>query len=133
MKDWLRRLIREGRAPLALIALALAIALVVKLRGTAPRPAPEVIPEMTPTPPDSNAQASAHIAHIIATQAAALMALPGVYGVAEGRMPDGRPCILLLVENPDAPGLPREIEGVPVRLDRSEEIRGLGQGVGQVK
>jgi hypothetical protein len=133
MKNRLGRLIREGRAPLALIALVLATALVVKLRGTAPRPTPEVIPEMTPSPPDSNAQASGHIARIIEAQAATLMAIPGVHGVAEGRTPDGRPCILLLVQNLDAPGLPREIEGIPVRLDQSEEIRGLGEGVGQVK
>ena len=132
MKDWLGRLIREGRAPLALIALFGAMALVASLR-TAPRPAPEVTTQMAPSRPDPNASTVAHITRIIESQATRLMELPGVHGVAEGRMPDGRPCILLLVENPDAPGLPKEIEGIPVRLDRTEEIRGLGQGVGQAK
>ena len=119
MKDWPGRLIREGRAPLALIALFGAMALVASLRS-APRPKPEVVLH-----PDSNASEVAHIARIIERDALKLMALPGVHGVAEGRMPDGRPCILLLVQDPGAPGLPKEIEGIPVRLEQSDRIRGL--------
>jgi hypothetical protein len=79
-----------------------------------------------PEPPDSNQAVSARIAEIIKTQAARLMAIPGVHGVAEGRTPEGRPCILLLVQDPDAPALkslPRELEGIPVQFDTTDSIR----------
>jgi hypothetical protein len=113
MKDRLGRLIREGRAPLALIALLAAVLFAVCVRSQ---------PKVTKmASPDSNA--SAHIARLIETQAARLMAIPGVHGVAEGRTPDGRPCILLLAENPDDPALPKELEGVPVIVQRSDSLK----------
>jgi hypothetical protein len=113
MKDRLGRLIREGRAPLALIALLAALVFAVCVR-TQPK-----VTKMAP--PDSNA--SAHIARLIEMHAARLMAIPGVHGVAEGRMPDGRPCILLLAEDPNDPALPKELEGFPVRVQQSDTLR----------
>ena len=132
------RLIRTGRAPLALIALIALFALLafVANRRTAPRPAAmdSLMTEPSSGPPDSNAVASARIAKIIETQAARLMALPGVHGIAEGRTaPDGRPCILLLVEDPTSPAmrkLPKELDGFPIRFDKTDSIRAFGKWSG---
>lgn len=124
MKAVTGRLILRGWAPLA---LCLLIALPACKR-TSPRPA-SVDSAMTEKP-DSNADASARTAAIIAAHAARLMAVPGVHGVAEGRTKDGRPCILLLVEDPNAPevrALPTELEGFPVRFDVSDSIRAFGR------
>ena len=55
-----------------------------------------------------------------------LMALPGVTGVAIGELEDRTPCILVLtVESPDkiSGGIPDILEGHPVRLLESGEIR----------
>ena len=128
------RLIRAGRAPLALIAL-FALLAVFASRRTAPRPAvvDSLMTEPPSGPPDSNAAASERIAKIIETQAARLMALPGVHGIAEGRTPDGRPCILLLVEDPNSPAmreLPKELDGFPIRFDTTDSIRAIGKWPG---
>ena len=112
MKNRLGRLIREGRAPLALIALLAAVLFAVCVRTQSRT--------TKMAPPDS----SARIARLIEVHAARLMAIPGVHGVAEGRTPDGRPSILLLVEDPHAPGLPREIEGVPVTFQQADSLKG---------
>jgi len=136
MLDRLRRLIREGRAPLALIALVLAIAFVVKLRGKAPRPAPDSLEvQMSqPTPPDRGPTAA--IAAVIESEAPRLMAIPGVHGMAEGRTADGRPCILLLVEDPNSPALrelPDSLGGYPVQFDVTDTIKFLGGKVPPMK
>jgi hypothetical protein len=55
-----------------------------------------------------------------------LMAIPGVVGVAVGALDDGTPCILVLVVNESAgirKGVPREIEGHPVKIEVTGEIR----------
>jgi hypothetical protein len=60
------------------------------------------------------------------SHSAELMAMPGVAGVAIGETEDGTPCILVLsaVEADDIRGrVPREIEGHPVRIFESGEIR----------
>ena len=121
------RLILRGWAPFALLVLLALPA----CRRDAPRPA-AVDSAMKPTgSPDSNQAASARIAEIIRTQAARLMAIPGVHGVAEGRTDDGRPCILLLVEDPHAPAvksIPGELESFPVRFSLTDSIRAMDQG-----
>ena len=55
-----------------------------------------------------------------------LMAIPGVVGVAVGALDDGKPCIMVLVvkKTPKSEKLiPRAIEGFPVRIEVSGEIR----------
>jgi hypothetical protein len=55
-----------------------------------------------------------------------LMAIPGVVGVAIGALKDGQPCILVLVVRKTAENrrlIPAEIEGYPVKIEVSGEIR----------
>lgn len=55
-----------------------------------------------------------------------LMAIPGVVGVAIGALKGGRPCILVLVVKKTAENrslIPVEIEGYPVKIEESGEIR----------
>lgn len=55
-----------------------------------------------------------------------LMATSGVVGVAIGALDDGTPCILVLVVNDSAgirKSVPREIEGHPVKIEVTGEIR----------
>jgi len=55
-----------------------------------------------------------------------LMAIPGVVGVAIGELKDARPCILVLVVKKTAENgklIPAEIEGYPVKIEESGEIR----------
>ncbi len=59
---------------------------------------------------------------------AALMAVPGVVGVAVGALDDGSPCILVLVveKTPQHDALiPGVIEGYGVVVQESGEIRAL--------
>jgi hypothetical protein len=55
---------------------------------------------------------------------AAWMALPGVIGVGQGE-DSGRPCILIFVSAPHEAheGLPSEVEGCPVRIVTTGEVR----------
>lgn len=57
-----------------------------------------------------------------------LMAIAGVVGVAIGALDDGRPCIRVLIieDDPELRGrIPRELEGYPVVIDVTGEIRAL--------
>jgi len=68
------------------------------------------------------------LAEVLAAHTPDLMALPGVVGTAESRMPDGRPCVLVMVvkSTPELRAkLPRELEGWPVRVDETGEIRAM--------
>lgn len=59
-----------------------------------------------------------------------LMARPGVVGVAIGAADDGTPCIVVYVvtaADSAAAGWPSEIEGHPLRVEVSGEIRPLGR------
>jgi hypothetical protein len=56
------------------------------------------------------------------------MKLPGVMGTAESRLPDGRPCILVMVEGltPDLKArLPKALEGWPVHVEVTGPIRAM--------
>lgn len=60
----------------------------------------------------------------------ALMARPGVVGVAIGALDDGTPCIAVYVATAADSvrlALPSDIEGHPVRVEVTGEIRPLGQ------
>ena len=68
---------------------------------------------------------------VVKEHAARLMAVSGVHGVAVGETGDGTPCILVLA----GPGaekigcqLPKTIDGHPVRILESDEIRPMGDG-----
>ena len=55
-----------------------------------------------------------------------LMAVPGVTGVAVGALDNGTPCILVLVlkkSDEMAAKIPKSIEGYPVKILESGEIR----------
>ncbi|MFA4946994.1 MAG: hypothetical protein WC674_00605 [Candidatus Krumholzibacteriia bacterium] len=57
-----------------------------------------------------------------------LMAIPGVVGVAVGALDDGRLCIKVLVVKKTSEHrkrVPREIEGYPVVIEESGEIRAM--------
>jgi hypothetical protein len=70
---------------------------------------------------DANAVLTAHSAE--------LMARPGVVGVYLGLMPNEKTeCIRVMLKEDRADlrsGIPREIDGIPVRLEISGEIRPL--------
>jgi hypothetical protein len=54
--------------------------------------------------------------------------VPGVTAVAESRTPDGKPCVLILVVmlTPELRSrLPRDLDGWPVVIEESGEIRAM--------
>lgn len=68
------------------------------------------------------------LSEVLADRGAALMAIPGVTAVAESRTQDGRPCVLILVVtlSPELRSrLPRELDGWPVVIEESGEIRAM--------
>ncbi len=67
------------------------------------------------------------ITAVLKERTPSLMALPGVVGTAEGRC-DGKPCIKVYVKEktPDLlKRIPTEIEGYPVTIEETGEIRPL--------
>lgn len=71
------------------------------------------------------------IAAVIAEHGPRLIAIPGVAAVAEGRTAEGRPCLLILVVDLTEPLrklLPWDLEGFPVEVQVSGEIRPLSSG-----
>lgn len=71
--------------------------------------------------------AAGQLAGVIARNAAGLMALPGVIGVAEGEQ-DGSPCVRVFVARDAAelPPVPAVIEGYRVIVERVERFSALG-------
>ena len=68
------------------------------------------------------------IAEVLAAHTPDLMKIPGVVGTAESRLPDGRPCVLVLVAKltPElARALPHELEGYPVKIQETGEIHAM--------
>jgi hypothetical protein len=72
-----------------------------------------------PERPDINAVLNAHSAE--------LMAKPGVVGVYVGLLPDEKtPCIKVMLKSASVPvGIPKTLEGHPVRTEMTGEIRPL--------
>ena len=54
-----------------------------------------------------------------------LMVLPGVVGTATGLGSEGRPAVLVLTETPGAAGIPGSLDGIPVIVKVTGEIRAL--------
>jgi hypothetical protein len=68
------------------------------------------------------------LAEVLAAHTPELMALPGVAGTYQGAAPDGSPVIVILLVRHDPAlerRLPRSLEGWPVRLEVSGEIRAM--------
>ena len=66
------------------------------------------------------------IEQVLQAHAAELMAQPGVVGVYQGALADGSPCIGVMVVKKSAElekKIPRSLEGYPVRIDETGEIR----------
>jgi hypothetical protein len=62
---------------------------------------------------------AAEIAVVMSVQnrhAMSLEAIDGVVGTATGRDEQGRPAVLVLTERPGVAGIPRELDGTPVRV-----------------
>jgi len=69
------------------------------------------------------------VKEVLQSHAAALLAIPGVVGVAEGRC-DGSPCLKVFVaaRTPELEEqIPRRLEGYPVVVEETGEIRALPQ------
>jgi hypothetical protein len=121
----------RGWAPVALVVVL--VPLVQRCQKPAPRPAAVDSMRNDERLPTENerrmSEASAKIDSIIKRYAPEWMKLPGVFGVAEGRTPEGRPCVLVLVQDrTKIPRIPDEIEGVPVRFDETDSIRAMSPG-----
>lgn len=71
------------------------------------------------------------IAAVLADHTPRLMALAGVVGTYEGALADGSPCIAIMVATLTPAlrdSLPRALEGWPVRIEETGEIRPLDDG-----
>ena len=67
---------------------------------------------------------------VLADHTAELLSLPGVVGLYEGARADGAPCIRVMVvaRTPElAKRIPRELEGYPVEIEVTGEIRPRGK------
>ena len=74
------------------------------------------------------------IAAVLADHSPELIRVPGVTAVAESRGEDGKPCVLILVVRltPELRSrLPRTLEGWPVVIEASGEIRALPDSAGR--
>lgn len=68
---------------------------------------------------------------IIKDHADRIMAVPGVVGIASGLLEDATPCILVLVSKDTAElrkQIPEQLEGHPVIIDETGEIRAMPDG-----
>jgi len=71
------------------------------------------------------------IAAVLADHTPRLMALAGVVGTYQGALDDGSPCIAIMVAKLTPAlrdSLPAELEGWPVRVEETGEIRPLDEG-----
>ena len=101
----------------AVRAGALLLVLAFGLSGC--NPPPRKTPMAAPSRP---------LSEVLASHTPALMAMPGVVGTAEARLPDGRPCILVMVADSAAArraGLPSDLEGWPVSVEVTGEFHAM--------
>ena len=63
----------------------------------------------------------------------ALMRNPGIVGTAVGLLPNGRAAVRVFVDNPNAPPLPAELEGVAVVREVSGPFRALSDPTGRLR
>lgn len=68
---------------------------------------------------------------VLAEHTPRLMAIAGVVGTYQGELEDGSPCIAIMVATLTPAlrdSLPRTLEGWPVRVEETGEIRPLDEG-----
>ena len=73
------------------------------------------------------------VKEVMDAHAAELMAIPGVVGVYTGVLDDGTPCIKVMVKKrtPELQQkIPQNLEGVPVVIEETGEIRPLSNAPG---
>lgn len=108
-----------------LFATTLGAALALAAAGCGPRERP--VPERAPARGEESTMTRRPLSAVLAEQTPGLMAIPGVVGTGEGRE-GNRPVLLVLVAR-DTPELrarlPREVEGYPVVVHVTGEVRGL--------
>jgi hypothetical protein len=107
-----------GRRPRSARA-AFAVALGLALLGAGCRPRGSGEGVTAPARP---------LSEVLAAHTPEWMAFPGVVGTAESRLPDGRPCILVLVARltPELRAkIPANAEGWPVRIEETGEIHAM--------
>ncbi len=118
--------VRRRLLPRIVLAGLAAVAVAVPGCGSKERPAPERAPAARG---EDSTITRRPLAAVLKEHTAGLMAIPGVVGTGEGRE-GGQPAFLVLVAR-DTPelraGLPREIEGYPVVIRVTGEVRGLGK------
>jgi hypothetical protein len=76
-----------------------------------------------------NSEPHTDINAVVAAHEKQLMAIPGVVGVYVGVLEDGKsPClkIMLSQRTPESKQIPAQINGFPVRVEVTGEIRPLG-------
>jgi hypothetical protein len=82
-------------------------------------------------PPTEKAVARRPLTEVLAAHTPRLMALAGVVGTCEGALDDGAPCFVIMVAALTPAlrdSLPQTLEGWPVRVDETGEIRPMGGG-----
>ena len=82
-------------------------------------------------PGGETAVAQRPIEAVLADHTPRLMALAGVAGTYQGALDDGSPCIAIMVVTLTPAlrdSLPKTLEGWPVRVEETGEIRPLGEG-----
>jgi hypothetical protein len=99
-----------------------SLAACVLLAGTVAACRPHSPEGKAPTMPERP------IAEVLAAHTPELMALPGVVGTYQGARPDGTPAIVVMLARADAAlerRIPRVLEGWPVRLEVTGELRAM--------
>ena len=109
---------RRGSAGPVAHALAVGLALLLLPAGCRPRGSGEPVTASPARP----------LSDVLAAHTLEWMKTPGVVGTAESRLDDGRPCILVMVIRltPELRrAIPETIEGWPVRIEETGEIRAM--------
>lgn len=117
---------RRRLLPRIVLAGLAAVSLTIAAAGCGPRERPA--PGRAPARGEESTMTRRPLSAVLAEQTPGLMAIPGVVGTGEGRGQDDQPVLLVLVAR-DTPELrarlPREVEGYPVVVRVTGEVRGL--------
>jgi hypothetical protein len=114
-----------GGGPTMVLLQAATLALAVTLLAGGCRP------DERREPGGVAAVAQRPIAAVLADHTPRLMAVAGVAGTYQGALDDGSPCIAIMVVTLTPTlrdSLPKTLEGWPVRVEETGEIRPLGEG-----
>lgn len=105
--------------------------------GCGKEPTSVTAPTVAPGQAAKPIPAAAGIEEVMAIQerhTSDLMAIPNVVGTATGLGPEGKPAVTVFVKVPDIKGIPSSLDGVPVVVKVTGEIRALeGRPAGRGK